>query len=107
MTDFFVGQKVVCLVDSNGNSFNIGGTVKRDAVYTVRWVGMFKFAQGERPGIKINEVIRVWGVVGRKVWDDCPWGAEFFRPLDSKAIEVFRKIAQDVTDGKKVKIDAD
>lgn len=102
MTDFFVGQKIVCidadlhlewLVPARAYTMNMNG-LTRGIVYTVRAV--CDHLDGSKNCIKLAEIIRHPM--------DQPYSSARFRPVEYKAISVFRKIAQDVTDGKVLEI---
>lgn len=92
--DFKVGDKVVCVDDADQFAFfyDAPNAVVKDQIYTVRWVGV------DRCGL----CIRVFGPRERGAADSVPFKASRFRPIQSKAIETFRKIAQGVSDGKPI-----
>lgn len=93
MSEFFVGQKVVC-VDDAPYRYNDGSVhaapLKRGEIYTIRRVSEYDF----EPGISLA----VW-VVGVFRPDqhgnsaDSPFGARRFIPLEYKAMSIFRAIA--------------
>lgn len=106
MTEFFVGQKVVCVdADSilpgceRGNWPIITGRI-----YTIRRVGLFDhWVRGNTLHLWLEGIIRP-GKNRGKSCPDVPFFHTRFRPLESKAIEIFRKIAEDVSNGKAVEI---
>lgn len=104
--DFFVGQKVVCVDDNRVISShpNLGSLLpwplKKGDVYTVRWQGMHN-----HPILGESYCIRVEGITRCDILQaDCPFRASRFRPVEYKAMSVFRKIAIDVTEGKTAEI---
>lgn len=103
MTDFHVGQKVICIDDYihpewRQPGFRYSGSldgIKRGQIYTVRAI----CPRTDAPdiiGLKLVGIIRPLS--------DNPYYSARFRPLETKAISIFRKIAQDVTDGKVVEL---
>lgn len=105
MTNFYVGQKVVCIVPDDGPEH--GGEsfwgpacgLKPSGVYTIRWVGPVRFETGPAIGVRLNEIRRDISL-GR----DVAFGASRFRPTVDKpdAIELFRKMCRDAEAGKLV-----
>lgn len=102
MTDFFVGQKVVCvdadihtewLVPTRTYTMTMNG-LARGVVYTVREI--CDHNDGSKNCINVAEIIRPQA--------DQPYSSLRFRPVEYRAMSVFRKIAQDVTDNKSVEI---
>lgn len=100
MTDFFVGQKVVCIDDTKLRE----PYLSKGAIYTIReicesvepvkWPGLyFRFNEIHTP--IVNDVY------GRR---ELSWSEKRFKPVEYKAASIFRKIAQDVTDGKVLEI---
>lgn len=95
MSKFFIGQKVVCVDDVKvqgvkaGNLYTITEIVKGEGVYHGNWIQSvgLRFAEAKNPSLQGPE-----------------YHSGRFEPLTSKAISIFRKIAQDVTEGRKVEI---
>jgi hypothetical protein len=91
---FHVGQKVVCLDDS---SESLDGTkfIEKDAIYTIRWVGIFDLG-----GIIVPTLcLRLAGINrGEGVWDirhsnreaayDMPYRATRFRPVIERKTDI-------------------
>ncbi|HVZ60655.1 MAG TPA: hypothetical protein VG892_07710 [Terriglobales bacterium] len=100
MSEFWVGQKVVCI--PNGWEWcSLWGAFVDVAM------GRWKRDphKGEICTISDLEVSADFGLVlFLNGYGQVSYIAQGFRPLDSKAIEIFRKIARDVTDGKKAEI---
>lgn len=102
--DFFVGQKVVCVddapaprfFDANGcRSFHI----KKDDIYTISWIGDgWNSDIGNFPSVSLVGAEMQSGGILQK------WHSRRFKPVEYKAMSVFRKIAQDVSDGKVLEI---
>jgi hypothetical protein len=89
MSEFFVGQQVVC-VDDAPSRFGKKCPARRGNVYTVSAV----FDHSDGLGLRVCEI---------KLPRDYPgFHAHRFRPVEYKAMEVFRKIARKVTEGRKV-----
>lgn len=107
MDEFFVGQRVVCICADPWHyaGYTQEAPICEGGVYTIRKLGHVEFNFGSRP------MLGVWleGIYRRsplgEVADE-PFGAIRFRPLESKPIELFRQIARDVTEGKRVEIEA-
>jgi len=101
MSEFFVGQKVICIDTGNNGGVWIGDAPTVGATYTItQMVGTedgvwLLFAEIERCALAKRQHGQG---VGYFDWR--------FRPLETKAIEIFRRIARDVTEDKKVRIDA-
>lgn len=99
--EFYVGQKVVCVNDVEGE-FRIPGVkyhrgldgLTKGTVYTIR--DICTHPDGRKDFIKVKEIVR-------KVLD-CPYSHNRFKPLESKAISIFRKIAEDVSNGKVIQM---
>lgn len=100
MNDFYIGQKVVCIDDSpvrNADDrphwFGLD-TLKRGAIYTISDIepdASSIFQDSSSIGLRLQEVKVYW--FGKEWW----LGTSRFRPLETKAIEIFRQIARDVT----------
>jgi hypothetical protein len=99
MTDWFVGQKIVCVDTSDFNRPGVKNPVKL-SIYTIREI----YDDPDGVGFLLMEIInsprRVTssGVLSIAEPGFFAWR---FRPLKTKAIEIFRKIARDVTEGAK------
>ena len=97
MSEFAIGQKIVCVCDDWKNAFfgSVRETGERypvkDGVYTV--IGHDWLLLADRPGVMIAEVN-----------NDCIWAEQNFRPIDPRTtdISVFQKLLVNP----KVKIDA-
>ena len=103
MSEFFVGQKVVCVdangPDSEGNNspWQPGEEIFNGRIYTIA-----KLYDFDGLGLILLEAKRCEAALrgwGRK---DLGYHARRFRPLETKSIELFRKIAQGVTDGRPI-----
>lgn len=104
MSDFFVGQKVVCVDDKPAPRFySLAGTgafsIKHGKIYTVSFIGT-----GDNKNIGTFPALGLAEAPMSTAGTICKWHQRRFKPLETKAIEIFRKIAQDVTDGKVVEI---
>lgn len=105
MSEFHVGQKIVCVEAPVHNGYDTWGWEIfpiKGRVYTIRQI-LPEDDEGDI-GILLVEI------VNRNADYDSAFGElefcqDYFRPLASKAISIFRKIAADVSEGKKVKID--
>jgi len=103
MSEFFVGQKVVCVnagdVDGRGGRWLPGEELVEGKTYTILCI---REVLGW-PAFDLIELKRhpyateYFGI-------DVAYAAVRFRPIQSKAISIFRKIARDVTEGKKMEI---
>ena len=87
MSEFAIGQKIVCVRDDWKNSV-FGSSVRetgerhpvKDGVYTV--IGHDWLLLADRPGVIIAEVN-----------NDCIWAEQNFRPIEPKTdISVFQKL---------------
>jgi len=74
-------------------------TPEKGPVYTIRDIKTYDNCIG----IRLKEIINTPRQY-RRGFNECSFVTKHFRPLDSKAISIFRKIAQDVTEGRKVEI---
>lgn len=104
MTEFFVGQKVVCVDDDIHMDWpqNAGHRpdpleISRGSKYVVRWSGAYTSPQN---GLLVHGV-HLDGI-DRGDPHNTPYDARRFRPLESKSIQLFRAIAQGVSDGKPI-----
>ena len=87
MSEFAIGQKIVCVCDDWKNAFfgSVRETGERypvkDGVYTV--IGHDWPLLADRPGVMIAEVN-----------NDCIWAEQNFRPIDPRTtdISVFQKL---------------
>jgi hypothetical protein len=119
MSDFYVGQKVVYVgmdksmlpdgIKMKGRR-EVGDTLTKNQACEIRWVGVFRFAV--RASIIDLPACRIVGVKRNTqhltnlsdITFDIPWAQICFRPIEFKAIEIFRKIARDVTEGREAEI---
>lgn len=94
MSEFYVGQKVVCVDDSVGQ-FGTDTPIKANAIYTVRWIGLhhYSFIVGSVPSIRVSGVKRRSNSGGT----DLPFGERRFRAVEYKSMSIFRAIAADPT----------
>lgn len=111
--DFHVGMKVVWIGPTKESKSSTGWTsvgdrLSEDKIYTIREILSWKFIDGIELSIRLNEYRRVLKHTSGWIKDDCPVGARFFRPLNEtpKHIELFRKLALDATEKKRVTVDA-
>lgn len=82
-------MRVVCVDDTQRKEFVGEGTLQpklhKGTIYTVRWSGKYRFNRGFGPfvadAIRLEEVVR---------YNDIPWGANRFRPLDESRLDQFR-----------------
>lgn len=94
MSEFYVGQKVVC-VDATGLPAYCH-PLKQGSVYTIREI--VPGITSGTIGIRLKEIIlRIHPIF------NCEEGyrSRRFRPVEYKAMSIFRKIARDVTEGAK------
>jgi len=100
MNEFFVGQKVVCVNDAETYSPDCVPPALH-GTYTVRdLIEVPSFGLAIRVREIVNPLYRHKHVGNVEYL----YGAARFRPLESKAIKLFRKIARDVTEGKTVEL---
>ncbi|GHC61755.1 CAP-Gly domain protein [Limoniibacter endophyticus] len=93
MTNFHVGQQVVC-IDAAFKSVTIPQGLTEGQIYTLRWVGEFTtYVDGTFIGVRLEGVER--GVDPTYGYEDPPFAARRFRPLVSDPISIFRQIAFD------------
>lgn len=100
MSEFYVGQKVVCVDDKLGPNPILATPWRlvRGNEYTVRWVGWYEHKRsGLIFGVRLSGIERVQP-------RDTPYRANRFAPLESKAIQLFRKIAADATSKRKITV---
>ena len=92
MSDLYPGMRVVCVDDKPSTNRDFPIRVVAGQVYTVAAVVC------DGLGVHVEECPH-----------ENPYGywKSHFLPLEYKAISIFRKIAQDVTDGKYVEIKED
>lgn len=95
MSEFFVGQKVVCVSALRAPELKKGAIYTIGAIYFKDWSGAHGVSLVEVPFPEDKRDLYLPGYKETR-----------FRPLESKAIALFRKIALDVTEGRKVRIDA-
>lgn len=122
MSDFYVGQKVVYVSGPEIVYFpkvsvrrDVGDDCVIGTVYEIRWIGMYPFSiegvKTETPSCRLVGIKRntQHPTDLSDIRFDVPFGQRYFRPLveETKSIEIFRKIASDVTAGKHVIIPDD
>ena len=73
--------------------------ISKGEVYTIRWAGHYTSPVNAVTVycVRLDRVTRDDG-------KDAPYAAIRFRPLESDAIKLFRKIAEDVSNGKVLEI---
>ncbi|MFB2551657.1 CAP-Gly domain protein [Ensifer soli] len=93
VTEFHVGQKVVCIDDRFKHVSKDQG-IRKGQIYTIRWVGPFShYIDGDFIGVKLLELDR-----GRDDgpegygYDDMPFRATRFRPLVKDRIGSLRAL---------------
>lgn len=100
MSEFFVGQKVICL-NSEWENANPIKRIIEDFFGTggpnPSFGGHYEVAGFEY--IKDKEYLLLKEFAGLDSWHSTQ-----FRPLESKSVSIFRKIALDVTEGRKVEL---
>lgn len=105
MSEFRVGEKVVCIgaFTKDMHPLEISPTVGE--VYTVRAVRPSR--HGDFLVLRLREIVNPKLRYNGEL-TECWFCSQKFRPVQhqSKSIEIFRKIARDVTEGKKVRISA-
>ncbi|MCG7507034.1 CAP-Gly domain protein [Mesorhizobium retamae] len=88
MNHFYVGQPVVC-VDASRPHNIANWELVQDAVYTIRWLGMFShYIDGDYLGVKLVEIDR--GEDPEFGYHDMPFYARRFRPVVKDPLAVFR-----------------
>jgi hypothetical protein len=99
MSEWFVGQKIVCINDNwpNGRTDSDLPWPVRDRVYTVREV----FSDDGKVGLRLCELVAPPREYKTGTFER-GYGTKHFRPLETKSIKLFRSIAQGVTDGKPI-----
>lgn len=95
MSEFFVGQKVVCVDADNLHCKNGEMHPDKDVIYTIREI----LQRPNDEGCYLVEIVNAPRSY-TDTFSEKGWYTWRFRPLDSKAISIFRQIAQDVTAGK-------
>ncbi len=88
MSEFYVGQKVVC-VDDTANPYPCPPNLRRGTVYTIYDLADFTDDRGNF-GVKVEESIAPKGFGGF-------YRASRFHPLEYKAMQIFRSIAANPT----------
>lgn len=96
MSEFFVGQKVVCVDDRIGH--DVRGELVKGELYTI---SELLLAHDFTLDLENQTMARVAERPAHFYY-----GLWRLRPLDSKAISIFRQIAKDVTEGRKVTVRA-
>ncbi len=87
MTNFHVGQQVICINAKVG--FEQFIEIKEGEVYTISWVGPFEhYTQGSFIGVRLKGVAR--GVCPQFGYDNPPFAARRFRPLVRDKLSSFR-----------------
>lgn len=81
MSEFFIGQKVVCVDDSPRRKKNTVVNVRRGEVYVIRWLGEWRFAEvGIRAAVRLDGVVRPTAYPHIRD-NDVPFALDRFRPL--------------------------
>lgn len=118
MTEFQVGQEVVkikyTIPGHPGAKADIGDLLTDGQIYIVRWVGVHAFIGGEAAALRVAGVTRVTQSQTKPgdVNVDVPWGSIQFRPVQknivtatvSKGLSMFRKLASDATEKRKITV---
>lgn len=95
MSEFYVGQRIVRVKRTCGSSPDeTTPRLEIGEICIVRWIGMSRFfgVVGEIPAIRIVERVRTFS---HGFYRDWPLTAEDFRPLEPRAMSIFRAIAAD------------
>ncbi|KAB2671070.1 hypothetical protein F9K77_14025 [Ochrobactrum sp. LMG 5442] len=78
MTNFHVGQQVVCIDSAVGFEQLI--EIREGEIYTISWIGPFEhYTQGSFIGVRLKGVYR--GICPQFGYDNPPFAARRFRPL--------------------------
>lgn len=78
MTNFHVGQQVVCIDAKVG--FEQFIEIREGEVYTISWIGPFEhYTQGSYIGVRLKGIDR--GICPQFGYDNPPFAARRFRPL--------------------------
>jgi hypothetical protein len=93
MSNFHVGQKVVCIDDTFKN-VSIDQVIRKGEIYTIRWVGPYShYIDGEFIGVKLEEIHRGnddgpegYGAA------DMPYRATRFRPLVKDRLSALKNL---------------
>lgn len=90
--NFYIGQRVVCIDVSKGfrnmlGEFSDDRKLVKDAIYTVRWVGVN--CEGD-PAIRLQEINYRRSPRGKRASNegDAPYGSWRFRPLDERKTDI-------------------
>lgn len=89
MSEFYVGQKVVCVSDTVRPGYRLatsGMPLVKGRIYAIRDVGTSHLGA---PGVRLMGVVHNDFFAG----DDLCFGAWRFRPLEPKCAQLFRDIA--------------
>lgn len=103
MSDFHVGQEVVCVNDApmEGQGPGYLDGLKAGAHYTVRWVGNgTSHWSASYSGVRVAEIMRP--ARGGDPEPDVAFVAERFRPVKADAIAIFRRMCVEAKSGRKL-----
>lgn len=94
---FHVGQKVVCIDDTNFTHKNVGDTVMAGRIYVIR--GFDRYVRKSVRGIYLNGVYCRARRGGRGNGEELSWKPYRFKPLTERKtdISVFERIRDGVT----------
>lgn len=87
---FHIGQKVVCVNDRN-SKFRNGfwdGLLKKGNIYTIRWTGEFPWEPDRKCGLGVRLIEIHRGLEFINAWDDYPFGAYRFRPIQERKTDI-------------------
>lgn len=87
MTNFHVGQQVVCIDAKVG--FEQFIEIKEGEIYEIAWIGPFEhYKQGSYIGVRLKGIDR--GICPQFGYDNPPFAARRFRPLVRDKLSVLR-----------------
>lgn len=103
MSEFYVGQKVACINATPPLGARPNIALIEGQIYIIRWIGAYDWLLQTLGVWQAGVGVMLEGVnrITRNA-TDIPFSAGRFRPLESQAISIFRKIALDVTEGRKI-----
>jgi hypothetical protein len=99
MSEFHVGQEVMCVDDTASQKGSWERPIKIGAHYFIRWVGDFDHPlSNKEPCVRLEGIIRISaGPLTAGV--DIPLVARRFRPIKPDAIEWARQLCRAVSTG--------